>query len=70
MAPMKPPARHGVEELAGTLSLAQLARRWQTSAKQIRHLLAQQQLPFVQIRGQFRVGIADVERYEREHPDR
>jgi excisionase family DNA binding protein len=65
MTPMKPKPQSGDPELAGTLSLTQLARRWNTSPRRIRRLLGQQQLSFVQIRGSFRVPLAEVERYEK-----
>lgn len=64
MAPMKPEPPHRDRHLADTLSLGQLARRWNTSRKQVRGLLARQELDFVQIGGRFRVPLAEVERYE------
>ena len=65
MVPMKPEPRRRAPDLAGSLSLEQLGRRWGISRKQIRHLLGRQELPFVQIRGKFRVRLVDVERYEK-----
>lgn len=65
MVPMKPERRDADPDLAGTLSLVQLARRWKTSRKQIRRLLGRQELGFVQIRGSFRVPQVEVERYEK-----
>lgn len=65
MAPMKPEPKHRDPQLAGTLSLDQLARRWKTSRKDVRRLLGRQQLGFVQIRGSFRVPLAEVQRYEK-----
>ncbi len=65
MVPMKPDPRTRDPHLAGTLSLEQLARRWKTSRKRLRQLLGRQELDFVQIRGRFRVSLAEVERYER-----
>ncbi|NQU26158.1 MAG: helix-turn-helix domain-containing protein [Candidatus Nealsonbacteria bacterium] len=65
MVPMKPQPRRRDPDLAGSLSLDQLARRWQVSRKQIRHLLGQQELRFVQIRGALRVPLDEVERYEK-----
>ncbi len=62
---MKPERRDADPDLAGTLSLVQLARRWKTSRKQIRRLLGRQELGFVQIRGGFRVAQVEVERYEK-----
>jgi len=66
MVPMKPQPRRRDPELAGSLSLDQLARRWQIPRKQIRRLLGDQKLRFVQIRGSFRVPLEEVERYEKQ----
>ena len=68
MAPMKPEPKHRDPQLAGTLSLDQLARRWKTSRKDVRRLLGRQQLGFVQIRGSFRVPLAEARRYEKNRP--
>jgi len=68
MVPMKPEPQHHNLHLAGTLSLDQLARRWKTTRKEIRRLLGREELGFVQIRGRFRVSLAEVKRYERSHP--
>ncbi len=68
MAPMKPRPRHRDPDLAGTLSLDQLARRWGISRKEVRHLLGRQELAFVQVRGRFRVPLVEIERYERDRP--
>ena len=65
MAPMKPEPRHRDPLLVGTLSLDQLARRWRISRKEVRSLLGRQQLGFVQIRGSFRVPLAEAQRYEK-----
>ncbi|HUT09492.1 MAG TPA: helix-turn-helix domain-containing protein [Thermoguttaceae bacterium] len=62
---MKPEPRHRDPHLAGTLSLGQLARRWQVSRKQLRRLLGRRELSFVQIRGSIRVPLAEVERFEK-----
>ena len=70
MTPMKPAPKRRDPHLAETLSLDQLARRWSTSRKEIRRLLGSQELSFVQIRGSFRVPLAEVRRYERTHPTR
>jgi hypothetical protein len=71
MAAMKPESRCRDPHLAETLSLDQLARRWKTSRKQVRRLLGTQQLGFIQIRGSFRVPLAEVCRYEKTRlPDR
>ena len=65
MVPMKPQPRRRDPDLAGSISLDQLARRWHVSRKQIRHLLERQELSFMQIRGVFRVPLEEVERYEK-----
>ncbi|MBN1910948.1 MAG: hypothetical protein JW818_14475 [Pirellulales bacterium] len=66
MAPMKPEPPKRDPDLEGTLSLDQLARRWNVPRKEVRHLLTTQKLDFLQVRGQIRVRLADVDRYERE----
>ena len=66
MAPMKPEPRCRDPDLADTLSLDQLARRWRISRKQVRRLLGAQQLGFVQVRGSLRVPLAEVSRYEKD----
>ena len=66
MTPMKPQPRGRDTQLAGTLSLRRLARRWNPSRKAVRHMLGRQELGFVQIRGKFRVPLEEIERYERE----
>ena len=68
MSPMKPEPKRRDPHLSGTLSLDQLARRWGIARKEIRRLLGRQELGFVQIRGSFRVPLAEVCRYERTHP--
>jgi hypothetical protein len=65
MSPMKPEPRRRDPGFAGTLSLAQVARRWQISVKEVRRMLGKQQLAFVQIRGSLRVPLAEVQRFER-----
>ena len=65
MAPMKREADVHRREVAGPLSLAQLAQRWHTSRKDIRRLLRHGRLNFVQIRGHLRVPENEVRRYER-----
>lgn len=65
---MKRPASGPPSDWAGTLSIEQLARRWKSTPKAIRHLLGTQQLPFIQIRGSFRIPLSDIEQYELEHP--
>jgi len=64
MAPMKPDPPQRPPHLAETMSLDQLARRWNTTRKQIRRLLGRQELGFVQIQGSFRIPVAEVRRYE------
>ena len=64
MVPMKPEPRHRDPDFSGTLSLDQLARRWNTSRKEIRRMLARQQLDFIQIRGRLRVALTEVQRHE------
>jgi len=61
---MKPQPRRRDPDLAGSLSLDQLARRWDCTRKHVRHLLGHGELPFLQIRGQIRVPIVEIERYE------
>ena len=63
MSPMKreaPPDPH----MSGTLSLAALARRWRMPRKQVRRILARQELDFILIRDEIRVPEVEVERYE------
>ena len=67
MAPMKRPASSR-SYLAGTFSLTQLARRWKTSRKLVRRLLAGQQLGFVLIANRLRIPLDEVRRYESRHP--
>jgi hypothetical protein len=62
---MKPKAVGHHPELAGTVSVTQLARRWKTTRKSIRRLLGHRQLGFIQINGRFRVPQTEVRRYER-----
>ncbi len=66
MSPMKrdhPPDPH----VGGTLSLSTLARRWNTTPKEIRRMLARQELGFVLIGRRLRVPQEEVAKYEREH---
>jgi len=65
MAPMKREADRHRREVAGTLSLLQLAQRWHTSRKHVRRLLRHGRLNFVQIRGHLRVAENEVRRYEK-----
>ncbi len=68
MPRMKPVAVGHHPELVGTVSIAQLARRWRTSRKAVRQLLGHGTLDFIQINGQFRVPIGTIERRERARP--
>jgi hypothetical protein len=63
MSPMKLDATPD-PHMSGTLSLAALARRWRMPRKQIRRMLARQELNFILIRDKIRVPEAEVERYE------
>ncbi len=65
MAPMKRQAGTVDRATSGTLSLAQVARRWNISQRELRRMLGDQQLDFVQIRGRFRVPVTEVKRIER-----
>ncbi len=65
MSPMKPKRSKRNPDLADTLSLNQLARRWNVSQKEVRRLLGQQSLGFVQVRGCFRVPLTEIRKYER-----
>ncbi len=65
MIPMKRERRQSDQPMAGTLSLDQLARRWHKSRKEVRWLLADRIVDFVQIRGHVRVPKQQVEQYER-----
>ena len=65
MAPMKRQAGAADRAASGTLSLAQVARRWHISQRELRRMLGDQQLGFVQIRGRFRVPVTEVKRLER-----
>ncbi len=68
MAPMKREPTGRQADLAATVSVPRLARRWHTSVRQVRKLLAQRQMDFVQIAGQIRVPKLEIERLERQ-PD-
>ena len=66
MPPMKPDAL-AKNYFAGTSSVANLSRRWCLSEKEIRRMLAAQELAFTQICGRIRIAESDIERYEQEH---
>ena len=63
MSPMKRDATPD-PHMSGTLSLAALARRWRLSRKEIRRMLARQELNFIMIRDRIRVPLAEVEKHE------
>ena len=65
MSPMKSPAHHEHEdELDQTWTLTHVAHRWGVSRREVRHLLSEGQLPFVEIQGQIRVPAEAVYQYE------
>ncbi len=66
MAPMKRTASQTPPEFDGTLSIAEVAKRLKLSPKEVRRLLGQQKLGFVQIRGHFRIPAAELRRYEQQ----
>lgn len=63
MSPMKRPSPARVEEMSETLSLESVAQRLKLTRKQVRQLLGDRQLDFVQIRGQFRVLRKSLDEY-------
>jgi len=65
MSPMKRTGSHA-DDFSGTLSIDQLARRWRTTRREIRHMLAHGKMTFVQIRGRLRVPRDEVQRRERD----
>ena len=65
MAPMKYPAgREAAGDLEESYSLTHLARRWGVSRRDIRQLLQQGELPFIEVLGQIRVPARAVRRHE------
>ena len=64
MSPMKPKSRQPRSHLAGTLSIAQVARRWGISAKEVRRLLSRRELQFEEIMGRIRIPQSEVDRLE------
>ena len=64
MSPMKPKPRELRSHLASTLSIAQVARRWDISAKEVRRLLGRQELQFEEIMGRIRIPQSEVARLE------
>ena len=63
MPPMKPRAKPR-SGWAGTHSLEELTRRWGMSPSELRRLLANQTLNFIEIRGCLRVPDEEVRQYE------
>ncbi len=65
MAPMKCPSSRSTNPLYGdSYSLTHIARRWGVSRRDIRLLLKQGQLPFIEVLGQLRVPTTAVQKYE------
>ncbi len=64
MSPMKTQPRQPRLHLAGTLSIAQLARRWGVSEKEVRRLLRRRELQFEEITGLIRIPQSEVYRLE------
>ena len=66
MSPMKP-TRPGLDvDIAGSLSLAHLAQRWEMTEKELRSKLFTGRVNFMQIKGRFRVAKEEIERIETE----
>lgn len=64
MSPMKPEPQQPRSHLAGTLSIAQVARRWSISTKEVRRMLRCRELQFEEIMGRIRVPQNEVIRLE------
>ena len=64
MPPMKSPSKHIHDHDEENYTLTHLAHRWGVSRREIRRLLQEGKLPFVQILGQLRVPVEAVRRYE------
>ncbi len=64
MSPMKPKSHEPRSHLAGTFSIAQLARRWGISAKEVRRLLGNRDMQFQEIMGRIRIPQSEVDRME------
>jgi len=62
MPPMKSPNPHGSGD---DVSLTHLAHRWQVRRREVRQLLQEGVLPFVDVRGQLRVPKDAIKRLER-----
>jgi hypothetical protein len=70
MAPMKRPAeQRRIDELGTTHSLGHLANRWRCTRHEVRKMLAEGRLPFVDILGEIRVPEEAVRWYERDRAE-
>lgn len=66
MPPMKSPSKLiGDSALENSHSLTHLAHRWGVSRRDVRQLLEQGKLPFIQFMGQLRVPEYAVRRFEK-----
>jgi len=71
MAPMKCPFQHEPADVfEDNVSLTHLAHRWHLRRRDVRHLLQDGKLPFVQVRRQLRVPRAAVDEFERQNSDK
>ena len=52
--PMRPPG-HGQSPFRGTVSLSRAARLWNLPRREVRRLVQQGKLPFIQVMGRIRV---------------
>ena len=66
MSPMKPKPDHQDDDVAGSLSLTRLARRWAMTEKQLRAKMFTGKVNFMQICGRFRVSRREIKRIESE----
>ena len=65
MAPMKSPVHHGFAGVfTDTISLTHLAQRWHMQRRDIRQLVKQCKLPFVEVEHQLRIPLDAVEELE------
>jgi len=69
MAPMKRPA-HGESGPTPTLSLGQIAVRWEVPRRVVRRLLQHGELPFEQVCGRLRVPLDSVRHFEKTRDER
>lgn len=66
MAPMKRPAtKPYLEDRDDTLSITALAKRWHLTHHEARQLLAEGELPFVQVAGKIRIPCEAVATHEK-----